>query len=129
MQLPAHVADALDDGDHRQPGEHVDGRLEQFDVEDAGALREHQPGRQDHHAHGAVGDADLALDAERLGAGARVGDHQRGEHGDDDGGDRERRRRLGELEATAVSTMPSSMRSSVESRNAPNGVPLPDMRE
>ena len=30
---------------------------------------------------------------------------------------------------TAVSTMPSSMRSSVESRNAPNGVPLPDMRE
>jgi hypothetical protein len=31
--------------------------------------------------------------------------------------------------ATAASTMPSSMRSSVESRNAPNGVPLPDIRE
>ena len=31
--------------------------------------------------------------------------------------------------ATAVSTMPSSMRSSVESRNAPKLVPLPDMRE
>jgi hypothetical protein len=31
--------------------------------------------------------------------------------------------------ATAVRTTPSSMRSSVESRNAPNGEPLPDMRE
>ena len=31
--------------------------------------------------------------------------------------------------AHAVSTMPSSARSSVESRNAPNGEPLPDIRE
>ena len=30
--------------------------------------------------------------------------------------------------ATAVSTTPSSRRSSVESRNAPKGVPLPDAR-
>ena len=36
---------------------------------------------------------------------------------------------LAKWTATAVSTMPSSMRSSVESRNAPNAVPLPDMRE
>ena len=31
--------------------------------------------------------------------------------------------------ATAHSTMPSSMRSSVESRNAPKGEPFPDIRE
>ena len=31
--------------------------------------------------------------------------------------------------ATVVRTIPSSTRSSVESRKAPNGVPLPDMRE
>jgi hypothetical protein len=63
----------------------------------AGALREHEPGGQDDDADGPVGDADLALDAERLGAGARVGDHQRGEHGDDDGGDRQVVAAVGEL--------------------------------
>ena len=31
--------------------------------------------------------------------------------------------------ATAISTIPSSIRSSVESRKAPNGEPLPDIRE
>ena len=37
--------------------------------------------------------------------------------------------RAAKYAATAVRTMPSSMRSSVESRKAPNGVPFPDMRE
>ena len=118
------------DGDDGESRQHIHRGLQEFDVEDPGALREHQADRQDDHAHGAVGDADLALDAERLGAGTRVGDHQRGEHGDDDGGDREvvaGVRRTGT--ATAVSTMPSSIRSSVESRKAPKGVPLPDIRE
>ena len=77
------------------------------------------------------GDADLALDAERLGAGARVGDHQRDEHGDD--------ARpppanvvaaVGEVRADGGrARCPPRVRSSVESRNAPNGVPLPDIRE
>ena len=95
-----------------------------------GALGEHQADREDHDAHRPRGDADLALHAERLGAGAGVADHQRGEHRDDDRGRRDAVAAAARSSpATAVSTIPSSMRSSVESRNAPNGVPLPDMRE
>ena len=37
--------------------------------------------------------------------------------------------RLAKYAPTAVRTMPSSMRSSVESRNAPKGEPFPDIRE
>ena len=75
------MEDALEDGDDRHRGQQVDGRLDRLEV------AEHEPGGQHDDAHGAVGDADLALDAQRLGAGARVGDHQRGEHGQDDDAD------------------------------------------
>src|SRR4051794_17290536 len=77
------MEDPLEDRDDRHRGQQVDRRLDRFQVP------EDQPGAQDHDPHGAVGDADLALDAQRLGARPRVGDHQRGEHGEDDhaGGD------------------------------------------
>ena len=74
-------------------GEHVDRRRQQLEVAEPAPLAKTSPTERITTRTGAVGDADLALDAERLGAGARVGDHQRGEHGDDDRGDRERRRR------------------------------------
>src|SRR6185312_14718388 len=82
-EFAANVPDALPDGDHAEPREHVHGGLQQLHAAD---VREQEPDREDHDADGARGDPDLALDAERLGAGAGVGDHQRGEHGDDDGG-------------------------------------------
>ena len=63
-------------------GEHVDGGREQLEVARS-ALGEQQADREDHDAHRAAGDADLALDAQRLGAGAGVADHQRGQDGDD----------------------------------------------
>ena len=103
-----------------QPGEHVDGGLEQLEVEDPGALGEHQADRQDHDAHGAVGDARPCTRrrAPRRGRGCRRPSARRAR--------RRRRRRprrrcrpAENWTATAVSTMPSSMRSSVESRNAP----------
>ena len=61
-QLAAHVPDALHDGDDGESREHIHRGLQEFHIEDAGALREHETGRQDHDADGAVGDADLALD-------------------------------------------------------------------
>ena len=51
----------------------------------------------------AVGDADLALDAERLGAGAGVGDDERRHHGDDDRRDRQLVAALGERRGDARS--------------------------
>ena len=85
-QLAVDVQDALQDGERAQYGEHVDGWREQVEVAERGAAREDQADREDHHAHRAGRDPDLALDAERLRPRARVGDHQRREHRDDDRG-------------------------------------------
>jgi hypothetical protein len=49
-------------------------------VPERGALGEHEPRREDHDADRAGREADLALDPQRLGAGAGVGNHQRSEH-------------------------------------------------
>ena len=95
-QLAPHVPDALEDGERGQRGHHVDRRREQVDVADQ-APGEHQADRKYHHADRPGGDADLALDPERLGPGARVGDHQRAEHDDHAGRGREVFARRGEV--------------------------------
>src|SRR5688572_33304056 len=76
---------------HRETGEHghsVDGRGEELEIAEPGALREEEPGREDHDPHGARRQADLAFDPECLGAGPRVAHHQREQDGQDDRGDR-----------------------------------------
>src|SRR5436190_19108683 len=81
-QLAPDVPDALDRGDRRQRGDHVDRGCEELEVAEPGPLREHQPGGEDDDPDRPGRDTDLALDADRLGSGARVGDHQRPEDGD-----------------------------------------------
>src|ERR1019366_1738565 len=83
-QLGVDVPDSLEDGECAQHREDVDRRGEQIEVAERGAAGEDQADREDHDANRAGRDADLALDAERLGARTRVGDHQRGQHGYDD---------------------------------------------
>src|SRR3954453_15196248 len=70
------MKDALQHGHRAERREHVHGRCEQPEV------GEQDADRQDHDAHGAAGDPDLAIDAERLGPGAGVADHERGEDGE-----------------------------------------------
>src|ERR1035437_10839790 len=79
VELLAHEDYPLHHGDCAERGQHVDGGGQQLEVADRGALGEHEPDRQDHHAYRPRGQADLTGHAERLGAGPRVGDHQRGE--------------------------------------------------
>src|SRR6476620_11311217 len=85
-EFRANVEDALQDRDRAQGREHVDRRGEQAEVGEQDADRE------DHDAHRAARDPDLALDAQRLGAGAGVAHHQRRE-------DRQHRRGGGDLVA------------------------------
>jgi hypothetical protein len=70
----------LRDGERGQPRHHVDRRLEQVHPVDQLPGREHKADREDHHSHRPRREADLALDAQRFGARACVGDHQRAEH-------------------------------------------------
>src|SRR5215208_899546 len=79
-QLAPHVPDPLDDGERRQGGHHVDRRLEQVHSVDQLGAREHESDREDHHPHGPGGQPHLALDPQRLGARACVGDHQRAQY-------------------------------------------------
>ena len=89
---------------------------------------EHEPGGDHDDALGARADADVALEAERLGAGARVGDEERaGDRGDRDD-DEDVVSLRAKTYAIAASMKPSLTRSVVESRNAPNGVDLPPAR-
>src|ERR1700690_1214938 len=79
-QLAPDVQNALQDGDRAENREYVDRHDQQVEVAERGAAGEDQADREDHHAHRAGRDADLALDAERLRARAGIGHHQRGEH-------------------------------------------------
>src|SRR5262245_51079565 len=95
-QLMTNVPDTLHVRERGSRGEHVDGGLEQLEVAEPVALREDEADRQDHDPDRPRRKPDLALDAERLGPGPRVGDHQRPEHGDDAGGRRDRVAAVGE---------------------------------
>src|SRR3954464_11225992 len=78
-KLLADVQDALDDREPCRRGERDD-RPRQ-----TAPRREDEAGRDEHHALRARAQADVALQTERLGAGARVGDEEGandGRHGD-----------------------------------------------
>src|SRR5512133_3569055 len=64
------MQDALDDGEPRGRGER-DNR-----PRESAPRREDEPGRDEHDTLGARAQADVALQSERLGAGARVGDEE-----------------------------------------------------
>src|SRR5450759_950456 len=63
-ELALDVPDALEHRQHAEAREHVDRGREQAEVADPGAAREDQADREDHDAHRASGDPDLALDAQ-----------------------------------------------------------------
>src|SRR4051794_13224639 len=81
-KLVSHMPYPLEGGENRQCRDHVDRRGQQFEVAQTGPLGEDQADRKYHHADRPRRNSDLALDPERLGPGAGVGDHQRAEHRD-----------------------------------------------
>src|SRR3954465_7737220 len=97
LQLPPHAPHALHDCDRQKRRHSVDGRRKQLNIEEPSALREHQADRQDHYPDGPRGNPDLALHAKRLRPSARVGDHQRAEHGQDTDSSRNRVPRVREV--------------------------------
>src|SRR5680860_337446 len=74
-----YALDRRDDGQHR---DQVDRWGQELEIAEPGALGEDQADREYDYPDGTRRQPDLALDPERLGAGTRVGDHQRAEHGD-----------------------------------------------
>src|SRR4051794_1086987 len=81
-KLVSHMPYPLEGGENRQCRDHVDRRGQQFEVAQTGPPGEDQADRKYHHADRPRRNSDLALDPERLGPGAGVGDHQRAEHRD-----------------------------------------------
>src|SRR6187549_655058 len=79
-QLVPYVPYALGRRDRGQSRDSVDRRGQQLNVYKSGALGKDQADGKQHYPDGPGCQPHLALDPERLGAGPRVGDHQRAEH-------------------------------------------------
>src|SRR3954451_15013545 len=85
-QRLADVKDPLENRENSEHRQHIHSWREKVDVEDASPLREHQPNGEDYYPDRARSQPALVLDAQRLGAGARVAHHQRPEDGEHGGG-------------------------------------------
>src|SRR3954449_9119588 len=85
-QLTPHVPYTLHHGDRCQRSHSVDGRRQQLNVKDPGALGEHDADREQNYPYRPSGNPDLALDPEGLRPGTGVRDHQGAEHREHAGG-------------------------------------------
>ena len=122
----SHVHDPLADGD---PGEREqDPEGDRKDVRDAEAVQQRRDAGEEQPL-GPLGDPDVALHTDALGARLRVGHDRTADEAADGGARRSTCRRRSRSRARrAPKASPSATRSSVESRNAPHGPERPDMR-